>query len=277
MGFCLVERLSFTASDNMPSAATYRIINPSTKRVLDLPHDPNKRVHSMTLFQNSSTNSYYVFSIYIDEKAEPKYELLDLGGQSNDPCPNANLSWKTFSISEIAKILLGRQHIVLFLENKDILYFLVLGMVGLSNPKIICFDLVKQQTCTALKVPDQSLGLNSTNVRFSNWRGNPAVSFVLEEKVNIWVLEDYKKQKWADMIQIPLPFTKEYSSWNEPDSYKYCNDREILLRYGMELPCWIYVPKLKQWCKIPSLPRRTPATLVSVKGMQPAGEEKTHN
>lgn len=122
-------------------------------------------------------------------------------------------------------------------------------------------------------MPDQILGFDSTKVLISNWSGNPALIFILEEKVNIWVLQDYEKQKWADMIQIPLP---EFSSWNERESYIYCNDDgEIFLRYGMELPWWIYVPKLKQWCKRPSLPPRVPATLVSVKGMQREKKKRT--
>ncbi|KAK1351675.1 hypothetical protein POM88_054134 [Heracleum sosnowskyi] len=77
----------------------YRIYNPTTKRVLDLPN-PQKKVIVMRVFLNSSTNSYHVVSLYTDKTNNVKFELIDLGGQSNDPCPNGDLSWRALNIPD---------------------------------------------------------------------------------------------------------------------------------------------------------------------------------
>ncbi|KAK1366338.1 hypothetical protein POM88_041899 [Heracleum sosnowskyi] len=238
-------------------------------------HDPHKRVGDyMILFQK--IDSYYAFSAYIDEdNMKQNFGLLDLGGQSNDPCPNANLSWKTVNISEFDKLRRPQNYNSSFLQSKGIIYILVPPEVGLSNPKIICSDLVKQQTCATLNLPDQSLCFNSKEVCFRNWRGNPAVTYVLEEKLNTRVLEDYKTQKWADTIQIPMPFLKEQPSWNKKVPHiNFDDDGEVFLQYWMVLTWWKYDPKLKQMCKDLSAQVRVPATLTSVKGMQSGKKER---
>ncbi|KAK1366337.1 hypothetical protein POM88_041898 [Heracleum sosnowskyi] len=254
-----------------PSTTTYQLWNPSTKRILDLPpHDPLKRLGNyMTLFQNSSTNSYYAFSAYIDEENNKQnFGLLDFGGQSNDPCPNANLSWKTVTISECDKLRRHQKHNFSFVHSKGVLYILVLLEVELSNPKIICFDLIKQQSSTTLDVPDQSLRFESREVCFQLWRGKPAVTFVLEEKFNAWVLEDYKKQNWADRIQIPLLFLKEYPGWNKAiPTMHYDDDGEVFLQYRTKFGPWKYDPKIKEFGIDLSPYARVPATLESVKGI----------
>ncbi|KAK1378110.1 hypothetical protein POM88_024854 [Heracleum sosnowskyi] len=61
-------------------------------------------------------------------------------------------------------------------------------------------------------------------------RGKPAISFVLKEKLNLWVLEDYKKQKWADTIQIPLPSLKKYPNLKIVPLLYFDADGEIMAR-----------------------------------------------
>ncbi|KAK1369193.1 hypothetical protein POM88_035285 [Heracleum sosnowskyi] len=268
-GFLLVER----SSESDKPSPIYRLSNPSTKSILDLP-DPHYRVRSMTIFQDSSTNSYYVFSVCIHQDCK-KFQLLHLGGQSNDPIPNANLCWRTLEIPEYDKLSRQQRCGFSFVASKGILYILAVLKDGLSNPKVICFDLVKQQTCTTLDMPDQSLCLNVRKVCFQLCRGKPAVSFVLGEKLNFWVLEDYKSQKWADKIQMSLTFLKEDSNLDKVIPRIYCTDNgEVLLLYNIQnFELFVYNPKSKQKFTIPSSHHKVPATLVSVKGMQPEKKE----
>ncbi|KAK1378108.1 hypothetical protein POM88_024852 [Heracleum sosnowskyi] len=232
----------------------------------------------MSIFQYSSTKSYYVLSVYIDDQEENKkhkFELLDHGGQSNAPYPNADICWRTLQISEYDKLSRQQRCIFKFVGCNGILYILVLLEVGLSNPKIICFDLVKQHTYTTLDVPDQSLCFKSREVQLQLLGGKPAVSFVLEKNLNVWVLEDYKNQKWANTIQIPLPFSEKNSNMQTiPHLYRNGDDGEVFLQYRGKGFLWVYSPKLKEWRKILSQHMSVPATLVSVKGRQPEKEER---
>lgn len=120
-------------------------------------------------------------------------------------------------------------------------------------------------------MPDQYLRLNSRNVCFQLCRGKPIVTYVVEDKLKIWVLEDYMNQKWADMIQISLPFLKEDPSLKFIP-YICCNDNgELRLLCGRgKTELFVYNPKSKERT-IPSL--LVPATLVSVKGIQPEKKE----
>lgn len=88
-------------------------------------------------------------------------------------------------------------------------------------------------------------------------------------------IEDYKKQKRADTIQIPLPLLED-PSWKKVISpYIYRDyDGEVLLLYNVKGMKLVYNSKLKKWSKILTLHVKIPATLVSVKGMQPEKEER---
>ncbi|KAK1377952.1 hypothetical protein POM88_024696 [Heracleum sosnowskyi] len=175
-------------------------------------------------------------------------ELIDLGDHSNDPCPNKDLSWRKLNIPEydeanrLQKYDFGRS----VLEEGILFIHALLKFVS-SNPKILCVDLV-QQACTTLNVPE-SLAFEDRNFNFQLWRGKPTLSFVSEEKLNVQILEDYKKRKWADTILIPLPFLEE-----EPDLKKMIPDKVN----SEELDFDSTPP-----------PTRVLATLVSVKGMRP--------
>ncbi|KAK1354371.1 hypothetical protein POM88_047627 [Heracleum sosnowskyi] len=92
------NRIKDPANSRLRNPTTYRIRNPTTKCILNLPR-PHKGVIYMDIFQYPSTSSYYVVSIFFDEvKKNYNLALLDLGGQSDDPCPNADLSWRIVKI-----------------------------------------------------------------------------------------------------------------------------------------------------------------------------------
>ncbi|WOH11585.1 hypothetical protein DCAR_0831075 [Daucus carota subsp. sativus] len=227
------------------------------------------------IFIDSSTSSYNVLSVYSDkDQGKVCFERLDLGGQSNDPCPSQDLSWRNFNIPEFDKLNGQKiyEKFLYYLSKEGILYIVTLLKVGPRKPKIICFDIVKQAS-TILDVPQISLGFDWPNLRIQLWRGKPALIFVLEEQLNIWVLDDYKRQKWADTIKIPLPFLKQFPGIKEtvPYALVFCEDEDAMLVYDEDdiKGCIVYKLKSKELDVIPYVPCMIPATLVSVKGMQP--------
>ncbi|KAK1377951.1 hypothetical protein POM88_024695 [Heracleum sosnowskyi] len=190
-------------------------------------------------------------------------------------CPNKDLSWRKLNIPEYdeAKRLQKYDCRRCVLEE-GILFIPALLKVVSSNPIILCVDLV-QQVCTTLNAPE-SLGFEDRgNINFQLWRGKPALSFVSEEKLNVWILEDYKKQKWAETMLIPLPFLEEEPNLKKMIPNIYQGDEEDLLVYphsrrGYPIGYHIYKvnSKVLGYDSTPP-PTRVVATFVSVKGMRP--------
>ncbi|KAK1353532.1 hypothetical protein POM88_051897 [Heracleum sosnowskyi] len=216
-------------------------------------------------------------ALLLYNQVKQKYDLalLDLGGQSDDPCPNADLSWRIVKIPVFD--MLSRQdrqeryHFSYCMSREGILHILTSPRVGLQNPKVMCVDLVKQ-TCGILKVP-QNLYFNCKELKFQSWTHKPSILFVRDQKLNIWVLEDYKKQKWADTMVVPLPFLEQRPSLMTelvPHIHRDNDDEEDILVYihGPGNPR-LYTVKSGSVCSGPTPLMRIPATLVSLRGMQP--------
>lgn len=267
-GFLLVKNLFFASATAMP-LVTYQISNPKTKRVLDLPR-PRDFVQTMFVFLNSSTSSYNVVSVFhAEDKKNLKLELIDLGVQSNDSRPNTDFSWITLNIPEFDNSIKHENYLFRYcMSGEGVFYALCLDTSQVSKPIIFCADLINQ-TSTTLNAPE-SLWFKWRDVHFQLWRGQPSIIFKLEEKLNVWMLEDYKKQKWADMIVIPMPFLAQYPNshlWSTPQIYQV--DKEECLMFPRDGKTnYIYKLGTKEFCIVPTLCMRVPATLVSVKGMQ---------
>lgn len=269
-GLLLVKKLSFASvTPTARPTATYQICNPATKRILDLPC-PNDSVKTMMLFFNSSTSSYNVVLVYFGGKNKnEKLEFLDLGRQSNGSSPNASLSWRSLNISEFDNFSRQQRYFFRYcMSNKGVLYILALKIGQPSKPKIICADLIKQ-TCTTLNSPKR-VWLEWHEVDFQLWKSQPSIVFIFEEKLNVWMLEDYKGQKWADTIVIPMPFLTQ-NPLMKMVIPRICQvDEEDYLCYPKDKNSdVVYKLASKELCTIPSVPLRVPATLASVKGMQP--------
>ena len=273
-GLCRAS--SVRSADYWLPATKYRICNPTTKRVLDLPL-PHEGVIVMGVFLNSATNSYNVVSLYSDRlEQKVNFQLLDLGGQSTDPCPDENLSWRTLDIPEYDEASRlqeydGKRCVM----EEGILLMPALHKVESGNGVILCVDLV-QQACTTLNAP-HSLSLEDSEINLQLWRGKPALSFVSEEKLNVCILEDYQTQTWADTILIPLPnLNNAIPRVKKQIPQIHRMDEEDFLFYTDDF----YTNGVKGYrvCKTgseelifasTSPPTRVPATLVSVKGMRP--------
>lgn len=100
--------------------------------------------------------------------------------------------------------------------------------VGSSIHIIVSVDLV-QEVCTIVNVPE-SLSSGFRGIRNQLWRGKLTFCFVSEEKLNVCVLEDYKKHKWCDMV-IPLPFLNQYPNLKKKNPRIHKGDEEDYLVY----------------------------------------------
>ncbi|KAK1377948.1 hypothetical protein POM88_024692 [Heracleum sosnowskyi] len=173
-------------------------------------------------------------------------ELIDLGGHSNDPCPNKDLSWRKLNIPEYDEAnRLQKYDCRRCVLEEGILFIPALLKVVSSNPIILCVDLV-QQACTTLNAPE-SLGFE----------------------------DHYKKQKWAETMLIPLPFLEQKPNLKKMIPNIYQGDEEDLLVYphsrrGYPIGYHIYKvnSKVLGYDSTPP-PTRVVATFVSVKGMRP--------
>ncbi|KAK1353531.1 hypothetical protein POM88_051896 [Heracleum sosnowskyi] len=153
-------------------------------------------------------------------KVKKKYDLalLDLRGQSDDPCSNVDLSWRIVKIPE--------------------------------------FDMLSRQE----------------RYHFSYFLDRQAISsFCSRTETEYMGVEDYKKQKWADTMVIPLPFREHRPSLmtEVPHIHRDNGDEEDILVYiPIPVNTHLYTVKSGSVCSDPPPVMRIPATLVSLRGMQ---------
>ncbi|XP_074383413.1 F-box protein At1g30790-like [Apium graveolens] len=201
----LLEKQSCLASGK-PSVK-YRVSNPSTRQIIDLP-DPHDKVIRMGIyFQSCSYNVVYNVVSVFAEGRDLKFEVVELG---NGP----SLAWRTLNIKKFydirTRLMNMKDDYFTFRMSTDrgMIYFCTIVPAGSSNAEIICVDLEKE-VCTTCTVP-QSLHSNWNEVIFMMWNDKPSLLAVVKETIYIRVLEDYKKQKWgAANIIVSLPRSKK--------------------------------------------------------------------
>lgn len=186
------------------SSQELRIRNPATRRILDLPY-PNQEPSQLFISYLPCTGSYKVVSVYDGELEGQKSgcEVLDIG--------SGNLLWKPLEIFNYheqdrmqekieVRMVGGIFHFTRFVED------------GLGEFEIVSMDL-DNEVFTCCKVPKRLL---SNCQRLMSWNQNLSLASIVDEELHVWVLEDYKKQKWADRkIVIPLPFLKKDPNMKE--------------------------------------------------------------
>lgn len=178
----------------------YRIRNPATKQKLDLPN-PREQLLFISMFFLSTSNDYKV--VYIHHKEGASYTagvgaaVLTIG---TDP------SWRTLDIPNLHNMKSQRGHI--FRISIAEVYYII----GLGDYVIVCLEM-ETENFISVQIPED-LFPDWENIQPLNWRGKLALASVVGEKINIWVLESYKKQKWAN-IKVVFPLD---SIVNDPSS-----------------------------------------------------------
>lgn len=249
------------------SSDKYRIRNPAIKQILDLP-DPHKNSMLMFNYYNFCANTYRVLSIYQgnEENKNSNCEVLDLVG--------SDLSWRPLNISIFHDFVRTKEKFSVLVIG-DILHCIRIPTFESSNSEIICLDLENEEVCSSVNVP-QSFFSVWWDVKFLYWDGKPSLARLMEEQLIVWVLEDYKMQKWADSkIVISLPFLKENANmkglrpWQalegklcfhlkNDDAYFYHSESKLLQK----------LPEEMSYNRVPNR-----ATLVTLEGMRPEKKE----
>lgn len=256
------------------SPATYRISNPSTKEILNVPN-PNMISHFMAISFHSSTGLYNLFSLSADiGHANLFVEVLDLGCPTTDPCNCEDLSWRTLNIKEIKNIDEHQEYGgVIVLSGKGMLYVYKARMVGLGKPEIICVDLVQKTGMTC--IAPESIIHDRDRVNFQLWHGKPTILSLVKEQLSVWVLEDYKEHKWSDKIVISFPCLNGYPIPKRCRPLIFDLDGEDVLICRYPSARFVYNIKSKVMSTVtPSTTRplkdiKVAETLVSLKGMRP--------
>lgn len=152
---------------------------------------------------NASYNVVYNVVSLFAERRNLKFQVVELGKGSS-------LAWRTLDIRKFNNIRLMKDNYFTCGMSTDcgMIYFSTIVPAGSNNAEIICVDLDKE-ACTTCTVP-RSLHSNWKEVTFMMWNDKPSLLSVVKERINIRVLEDYKKQIWgaADII-ISLPRSKK--------------------------------------------------------------------
>lgn len=254
------------------SATKYRIVNPFTKQILDIPK-PGNTGYRMSIFIDSSTFSYNLVSVHSPDKEcrNIVFKVLGLG------CDNPRgFSWRTLNITAFNNIGDYKMYYYRIITLPDgIVYVLKLLNVGFSRPEIIRVDLVRESSTMCVMPESLFHDRNKERVKFEMWQGMPTIHSMEEKKLNVWALKDHKKQKWVEKIVISLPYLKEYPALKEFSPYLTYSRGENMLLYSFSNAGFIYKCKSKVFTG--ALPTdvthvRVQETLVYLKGMRPEKE-----
>nr|GMC87104.1 putative F-box protein At3g17265 isoform X2 [Ipomoea batatas] len=167
----------------------YHIRNPATKLKLDLPN-PRVPLLFISMFFLSTSNDYKVVYIHHKQGATSSavaVAVLTIGTDS---------SWRSLDIPSLHKIKSQRGQI--FRKSIAEVYYIVV----LGDYEIVCLEM-ETESFTRVQIPER-LFPDWNNIEPLNWRGKLALASVVGEKINIWVLESYKKQEWEN-IKVVLP------------------------------------------------------------------------
>lgn len=266
-GLLIEERIS--------SATKYRIVNPFTKQILDIPKPGNTR-HRMSIFIDSSTFSYNLVSVHSPDKECRNIVFKVLGLGCDNPC---GFSWRTLNITAFNNIdEYTKYYFRIIMLPDGIVYVLKLLNGGFSKPEIIRIDPVRESSTMCIMPESLFHDRNRDRVdrvKFKMWQGMPTIHSMKNEKLNVWALKDHKKQKWVNKIVISLPYLKEHPALKKFTPYLVYARGENMVIYSLSNRGFIY--KFKSNVFTGALPTdvthvRVQETLVYLKGMRPEKE-----
>lgn len=191
----------------------YRVRNPATKQVLDLPDPHEIYLHMMPMYLSNSKKYKLAYFYSNSAKKFGGCKILTM---------EKVLKWRTLevpnSLRNMDSVNLGRNCTVavgdmIFVYNRAI-------------SEIACIDM-ESERFSSIKIPQlQDFISDSENIRLQRWNNQLSVTKLEHTnsgwKLSAWIMEDFKKQKWAEkLIVVPLNFMVQY-----PNTM----DRDILLQ-----------------------------------------------
>ncbi|GAV63524.1 F-box domain-containing protein [Cephalotus follicularis] len=196
----------------------YRIRNPFTRQILDLP-DPQNNSYQISLLDIPDTCDFKVVSIYTDEKHNQDCEILTVGTDEQ---------WRPLKLPSISN--LGERRIVSFSYEVIVNFYFIRLIEDGSNLCIRVDALDVESECFSSFTIPQSFP-SALKISSMNWRGHLAFAYIEGEKLNVRVFENTKKQKLSERKTVPLKFLEEDQSMKEnliPLSAPGKNEIEII-------------------------------------------------
>lgn len=267
-GLLLVERRS-----SVTKRASYQIGNPSTKETLDIPYpDTRGFLLAVTIYFDSSTGLYNLVYVFSDRTCNDfLFQVIDFERPGTYPSNCESVSWSSLNFRRMINLNEHRKYCFAIVTTRvGMLYVLKTLKVGRGKPEIICIDLV-QVTCTSCIGPE-SISRDRGMLIFQLWQEKPTILSLVNDKLSVRVLEDYKKQKWSDEILISLTYLNEYPRLKNVTPVFFHADGEDMLIYKSPSVCYVYKLESKEFCKVEPSTGKTievAETLVSLKGMRP--------
>ncbi|KAK1369527.1 hypothetical protein POM88_035622 [Heracleum sosnowskyi] len=148
------------------------------------------------------------------------------------------------------------------------LYVLKTLKVRRGKPEIICIDLIQGTDTTCIGPESRSHGRRGLILQL--WKEKPTILSLVKDRLSVWVLEDYKKQKWSDEIIISLTFLNEYPRLKKVTPLFLHADGEDMLIYKYLSVCYVYKLESKEFCEAEPSTGKTievAETLISLKGV----------
>lgn len=193
---------------------THRIRNPATKQILQLPSPPGGMVAAMHIIYLPTFDKYKVAYIYYNEAKEFGFcGVLTLG---------TDLNWRSIDIPRSSKFQGCDKKGTSTKRIADVLF---LARYGFSE--VVCIEM-QTECITTVEIPPAFFS-DWEDIRAFRWNDKFSLARVERERLNIWVLENYKKQKWAERKEvISLEFMRKF-----PDMRK--------LRYHELKNNWLWI------------------------------------
>lgn len=175
------------------SLGKYRIRNPTTKYTLELP-DPQGQRGLMRMFYLPNTDNYKLVYFHYKEGAKD--------GGCQVLTFETDLAWRTLDCASLYN--LGDNGERSYTRAiRDVVFVIRFFDAGLGSSQIVCLEMETEDFVHA-NIP-QELPTNLKDVKILNWEQKFSLANLVEGELQVWVLEDYKSEKWSKRkIVIPL-------------------------------------------------------------------------
>ncbi|CAI9784455.1 unnamed protein product [Fraxinus pennsylvanica] len=251
------------------STKAYRLRNPATKQILDLPRPRDQSGIYTNMCYIPTTNDLKVVYIhYSKDEGNRKVLVYTVFRVGN--C----LTWKRLDSPSSCN------HRIVWPTTKvlgTVFYSIKLGLMG--DYDIDCLDLENDRITNTIKVP-QDFFSEWRNIWLVDCEGKLSLARVEQKHLNIWVLENYKLHKWADSkINVPLTFMKDYPSMSSENIAPYSVQGNRVWMYHAKHDHQIFVFDIesrKVMFKTSASNRKVlytnKSSLLHVKGMRPVSK-----
>ncbi|KAL3522095.1 hypothetical protein ACH5RR_014929 [Cinchona calisaya] len=197
----------------------YRIRNPATKKILNLPDPGEHTVLYVQMFYVPKTGHYKLVNIYCQNGTEH-------GGCGVLSLIGTDLKWRALNIPSLYDLGFKRQR-TFYINIRQMFYFIRICEAGFGEEsEIVCLD-VGSECYVNVKIPQAFFSGGIYDIHAFYWEDKLSLGGLVEQELHVWILEDYKNQKWAERkIIIPLLFLSEYPNKTDICPSSYCEGYE---------------------------------------------------